>query len=113
MGVEKLQQSLLTSLFKTITREEQEVLQRKLEEFCNENGNQDDFILPNSVEKCPIGCPRKFVATLQFERQIKKEANEEEDVDNQERSKPKCQKSRGQYTNWFQPHLWPPIMVVI
>jgi hypothetical protein len=42
MGVEKLQQSLLTSLFKTITREEQEeVLQRKLEEFCNESGNQD------------------------------------------------------------------------
>jgi hypothetical protein len=58
-------------------------------------------------------CPRKFIATLQFERQIKKEAIEEEDVDNQERSKPKHKKSKGQYTNWFQPHLWPPIMVVV
>ncbi len=69
MGVEKLQQSLLTSLFKTITREEQkEVLQRKVEEFCNESGNQDGSILLKSVKKRHVGCPRKFVATLQFER---------------------------------------------
>ncbi len=53
------------------------------------------------MEKCPVCCPRKFVATLQFERQIKKEAIEEEDVDNQEKNKPKRQKSKGQYTNWF------------
>jgi hypothetical protein len=65
MGVEKLQQSLLIVLFKTITREEwEEVLQRKVEEFCNESGNQDDSILPKSVKKHPIGCPRKFVTTL-------------------------------------------------
>jgi len=65
MGVEKLQQSLLTGLLKTITREEQkEILQREVEKFCNESGNQDDSILPKSVEKCLIGCPRKFVATL-------------------------------------------------
>jgi hypothetical protein len=57
-------------------------LQRKVEEFYNESGNQDDSILPKSVEKCPIGSPRKFVTTSQFERQIKKEANKEEDVDN-------------------------------
>jgi hypothetical protein len=83
MGVEKLQQSLLIGLFKIITREErEEVLQRKVEEFCNESGNQDNSILPKSVEKCPIVKPRKFVTTLQFERQIKKEANEEEDVNN-------------------------------
>jgi len=83
MGVEKLQQSLLIGLFKIITREEQEeVLQRKVEEFCNESGNQDNSILPKSVEKHPIVKPRKFVTTLQFERQIKKEVNEEEDVNN-------------------------------
>jgi hypothetical protein len=41
------------------------------------------------------------VPTLQFERYIKKEANEEEDVDNQEGRKPKHQKSIMQYTNWF------------
>jgi hypothetical protein len=83
MGVEKLQQSLLIGLFKIITREErEEVLQRKVEEFCNENGNQDNSILPKSVEKHLIGRPRKFVTTLQFERQIKKEGNKEEDVNN-------------------------------
>jgi hypothetical protein len=69
MGVEKLQQSLLIGLFKIITREEQEeVLQRKVEEFYNESGNQDDSILPKSIEKRPIDQPRKFVTTLQFER---------------------------------------------
>jgi hypothetical protein len=73
MGVEKLQQSLLIGLFKTITREEQkEILQREVEIFCNESGNQDDSILPKSVEKCLIGCLRKFVATLQFEDRSRK-----------------------------------------
>jgi len=34
LGVKKLQQSLLTDLFKTITREEwKEVLQKEVEEF--------------------------------------------------------------------------------
>ncbi len=113
MGVEKLQRSLLIGLFKTITSVEREVLQREVEEFYNKSGNPNDSILPKSVEKRPIGCPKKFVATLQFERQIKKEANQEESVDNQEGSRPKCQKSRRQYTNWFQPHLMPPIMVVV
>ncbi len=73
-------------------------MQREVEEFYNESGNQEDAILPKSVKKCPISCPKQFVGTLQFERQIKKEANEEEDVDNQEGSKPKRQKSRGKYT---------------
>jgi hypothetical protein len=114
MGVEKMQQNLFTGLFKTITKEEwEEILQREVENFCNESGNQSDSILPNSVEKHLIGCPRKFAPTLQFERQIKKKANEEEDVDNQEENKPKRQKSGGQYTNWFQPHLLPPIMAIV
>jgi hypothetical protein len=40
MGIENLQQSLLTSLFKTITSEEQEqVLQRSIEQ-SNDNVNQ-------------------------------------------------------------------------
>jgi hypothetical protein len=52
-----------------------------------------------SVEKRHVGHSKKFVATLQFERQIKKEANEKEDVDNQQGSKPKCQKSKGYYIN--------------
>ncbi len=83
MGVEKLQQSLLIGLFKIITREEQEeVLQRKVQELYNESGNQDDSILPKSVEKLHVGHPRKFVTTLQFERQIKEEADEEDDVNN-------------------------------
>jgi hypothetical protein len=83
MGVKILQQNLLIGLFKTITREERkEVLQRKVEEFCNESGNQHGSILPKSVEKHHVGRPRKFVTTLQFERQIKKEANKDEDVDN-------------------------------
>ncbi len=65
MGVEKLQQSLLTSLFKTIKREErEEVLQKEVEEFYNESDNQDDSILPKSIKKHHIGRPRKFVATL-------------------------------------------------
>jgi hypothetical protein len=39
-GVRKLHQSLLTGLFKTITREERkEVLQREVEELCNESCN--------------------------------------------------------------------------
>jgi hypothetical protein len=65
MGVKKLQQSLFTSLFKTITREERkEVLQREVEEVYNESGNLDNSILPKSVKKCPVGCPRKFVANF-------------------------------------------------
>jgi len=73
MGVKKLQQSLLTTLFKTITREKQE----EVEELCNESSNQDDSILPKSVKKHPIGFLRKFVATLQFERQIKKRGQQQ------------------------------------
>jgi len=73
MGVKKLQQSLLIALFKTITREEQE----KVEELCKESSNQDDSILLKSVKKHPIGCLRKFVATLQFERQIKKRGQQQ------------------------------------
>jgi hypothetical protein len=67
-GCRKLQQSLLIGLFKTITRKEwKEVLQREVEEFYNENGNQDHSILPKNVKKRPIGHPKKFVVTLQFE----------------------------------------------
>ncbi len=114
MSVEKLQQSLLIGLFKTITRKErEEVLQREVEELCNESGNQNNSKLPENVEKCIVGRPRKFVAILQFERQIKKEANEEEDVENKKGSKPKSQKSRGQCTNWLQPNLWPSMMTTI
>ncbi len=94
MGVEKLQQNLFTNLFKTITRKEQEVLQREVEECQNESGNHDDSILPKSVKKHHVGHPRKFVVTLQFERQIKKEANKKEDVDNHEGNKSKRQKSK-------------------
>jgi len=101
-GCKKIATKFAHLLFKTITKEEQEeVLQRKVEIFCNESGNQNDSILPKNVQKCLVGRLRKFVATLQFERQIKKEANNKENVDNQEGSKPKRQKSRGQYTNWF------------
>jgi hypothetical protein len=32
---------------------------------------------------------------------------------NQDRSKQIHQESKGQYTNWFQPHLCPPIIVAI
>jgi hypothetical protein len=32
---------------------------------------------------------------------MKKEANKEEDVDNQEGRKPKHKKSRRKFTNWF------------
>jgi hypothetical protein len=40
VGIEKLQQSLLTSLFKTITSQEQEqVLQRRIEQ-SNDNVNE-------------------------------------------------------------------------
>jgi hypothetical protein len=40
MGIEKLQQSLLTTLFKTITSEEQDkFLQRRIEQ-SNDNVNQ-------------------------------------------------------------------------
>jgi hypothetical protein len=65
------------------------------------------------VEKHLVGCPKKFVTTLQFEKQIKHEEGEEEVAKRQNISKQKHQKSRGQYTNWFQPHLWPPIIVAI
>ncbi len=107
MGVEKLQQNLFTNLFKTITRKEQEeVLQREVEEFQNWSGHHDDSILPKSIKKHHVGHPRKFVITLQFEREIKKEANKEEDVDNQEGSnQPNRQKSRKQYKIGFS-HIY-------
>jgi hypothetical protein len=65
------------------------------------------------IEKHSIECPNYFVTTLQFEKQIKHEEGEHEVAKKQDRSKQKHQKSRGQYTNWFQPHLWPHIIVAI
>ncbi len=72
MGKEKLKQTLLIGLFKTITRaKEKDVLQNEVEDI-NENAKQKAPMLVR-VEKCPIGCPKKFITTLQFEKQIKHE----------------------------------------
>ncbi len=38
-------------------------------------------------EKCLVGCPKKIIATLQFEKQIK---HEEELAEKQNGSKQKC-----------------------
>jgi hypothetical protein len=67
-GCKKIATKFVHSLFKIITKEEWEVLQREVEEFYNESNNQNYSILPKSVEKGLVGCLRKFVATLQFER---------------------------------------------
>ncbi len=47
-------------------------MQREVEEFYNEGGNPNDSILPKSVEKRPIGCPKKFVATLHLKDKSRK-----------------------------------------
>jgi hypothetical protein len=53
------------------------------------------------VEKCVVGRLQKQVANLLSNKEIKQEA---------EGGK---QKIRGEYTNWFPPNLWPPIMDAI
>jgi hypothetical protein len=66
-----MRQNLLIGLFKTITKEEwKEVLQREVEEFCNENGNQDDSILPKNVEKHFVWCTPKFLSRLKLSLSI-------------------------------------------
>jgi hypothetical protein len=57
--------------------------------------------MPKIKEKCYLGHPKKIVATLQFEKQIKHKENEKEVVEKQNGSKQKYQKSKGQYTNLF------------
>ncbi len=76
MGKEKLQQTLFTNLFKTITRAKREdVLQKEVKDI-NESVKQKT-LMRKKVEKYHVGHPRKFVATLQFEKQIKHEGEEE------------------------------------
>jgi hypothetical protein len=53
------------------------------------------------VEKCVVGGPQKQVVKLLSNKEIKQEI---------EGGKQKIKK---EYTNWFQPNLWPPIMDVI
>lgn len=60
-------------------------------------------------EKRIVGQPRKFVAQLLSDNEIKQENKKGIEVEKD----PKCQKSRGKYTNWFQLHLYPSILVVI
>jgi hypothetical protein len=86
-------------------------LQKEVEDV-NESAKQKAPMLER-IEKHSIECPNYFVTTLQFEKQIKHEEGEEEVAKKQDRSKQKHQKSKGQYTNWFQPHIWPPIIVSI
>ncbi len=64
----------------------------------------------STILKWPIGRPQKqFHATLITKKEIKQEDNEED-----ENSKStKTRKTRGTYTNWFAPHLWPSIFVVV
>ncbi len=77
LGKEKLQQTLFTSLFKTIIRVKREdVLQKEVEEI-NEIAKQKISKLKRK-EKCPIGHPIFFATTLQFEKQIKHEKGEDE-----------------------------------
>jgi hypothetical protein len=60
MGKEKLQQTLLTSLFKIITRKD--VLHKEVENI-NESAKQKVPTL-KKVKKCHVGQPNFFVATL-------------------------------------------------
>ncbi len=71
MGTEKLQQTLLIGLFKTITRAKRKDILLKEIEDINESAKQKTP-MPKRVEKWPIGRPKKFVTTLQFEKQIKR-----------------------------------------
>jgi len=88
IGKEKLWQTLLTSLLKKITRaKRKDVLQKEVEDI-NEITKQK-APMPERVKKCPIGHPKKIVATLQFEKQIKHEEGEEEVANKQNGSKQK------------------------
>jgi hypothetical protein len=46
--------------------------------------------MPKLKEKHPIGHPKKIVATLKFEKQIKREEGEEEVIEKKNGSKQKC-----------------------
>jgi len=91
MGKEKLKKTLLTSLFKRITRAEREdALQKEIEDI-NENAKQKTP-MPNKVEKCLVRHPKKLVTTLQFEKKIKHEEGEEEVANKRDGSKTKTLK---------------------
>jgi hypothetical protein len=68
-------------------------LQKEVEEI-NEIAKQKIPML-KIKEKRHVGRPNFFVATFQFEKQIKHEESEEEVAKTKNGSKEKCQKSRG------------------
>jgi len=77
MGKKKLQQILPIFLFNEIIRVEREDDLHKEVEDINENVKQKTP-MPKKGEKRPIRHPNFFVATLQFEKQIKHEKGEKE-----------------------------------
>jgi hypothetical protein len=73
----------------------------------------------NKPHKRHVGRSKKtFEATLLSPNEIKKEGDEARDGKCQKKGPSlvedeKKSKERGAYTNWFQPHLWPPIAITI
>jgi len=64
MGMEKLQQSLLIGLFKTIIGAKwEEALHKEVEKF-NESANLVEKSKQKSIKKCLVGWQGKFVSTL-------------------------------------------------
>jgi hypothetical protein len=116
MGKEKL----LTTMFKSITSEESEVELKCDVQIFNQQVVQKQSVV-NKLEKCYVGKPRKVVIAILSPQEIKREDEEPTKDGKQQKNKGlsptkddgKQSKKIRSHTNWFQPHLWPPIAVTI
>jgi len=97
-------QTMLTSIFKTITQGEREVVLAKEIEVLNEAAEIHKSLERESPQKRPIGRPRKSSILLQ-PQQIKKEKEDDEEHKGGNQHKRK----RGPYNKWFTKEFFPPI----
>jgi hypothetical protein len=95
----------ITSLFQTISNEltmqiEEELVQVK-------ESNKDATSCNMQKGKCSMGKPKmQHNVNILSEHKIKKE-------DNESNRPSKRRKKQGAHQNWFQPHFWPQILVVV
>ncbi len=107
-------------MFKSITSEESEVELKCDVQIFNQQVVQKQSVV-NKLEKCYVGKPRKVVIAILSPQEIKREDEEPTKDGKQQKNKGlsptkddgKQSKKIRSHTNWFQPHLWPPIAVTI
>jgi YesN/AraC family two-component response regulator len=96
---------MLTWLFKPISKDEcLNILQHEVDLLKHVAQEKDTH---SAMQKCLVGWPKKFKATLQANDKIKQESYEEQAKERSHVHK------RTTYINWFQQDSRPPIMAAI